>query len=183
MLNKDCDASLKLALQRVFSVVAKRANTTELELNTAKVSTYRLTNHYVVFDRLITDFAAEIAQFINKNGRGMKLYMIVGFKTIVDQHIRLYHKSLAEKRGKATVPVGEGIQAGSGAPPVIHADDGATPGVFGRFEDIECELSDSEQGSDDDVDKLRIGGLPATEQDKYLLKKDGAGNEFYLRTL
>ena len=35
MLNKDCDAILKLALQHVFSNVAKRANTTELELNTA----------------------------------------------------------------------------------------------------------------------------------------------------
>jgi hypothetical protein len=123
MLNKDCDASLKLALQHVFSIVAKRANTTELELNTSKVSTYRLANHYVVFDRLITDFATEIAQFIKKMSRGRKLYMIVGFKTIVDQRIRVYHKSLAEKMGKATVPVAEAIQAGSGGPPAIHAGD------------------------------------------------------------
>ncbi|KAJ6003549.1 hypothetical protein N7522_006241 [Penicillium canescens] len=256
MLNKDCDASLKLALQHVFSIVAKRANTTELELNTAKVSTYRLTNHYVVFDRLITDFAREIVQFIKKNGRGRKLYMIVGFKTIVDQRIRVYHKSLAEKKGKATIPVAEVIQAASGAPPTIHAGNpsaevatsnsrevlleatgdgesifaiqyrrikrrpllkrlldsirqhqspnlvlsdiedrkrGAAMGreggmeqgrePFGGFEDIECEISDSEQDSSDDDDELRIGGLPTTEQHKYLLKKDGAGNDFYLHAL
>jgi hypothetical protein len=120
MLNKDCGASLKLALQHVFSVVAKRASATELELNTAKVSTYRLANHHVVFDRLITDFPTEIAQFINKHGRGRKLYMIVGFKTRVDQRIRVYHKSLAEKEGEATVPVAEALQASSGPSPTIH---------------------------------------------------------------
>lgn len=75
----------------------------------------------MVFDRLITDFATDIAQFIKRMGRGKKLYMIVGFKTIVDQRIRVYHKSLAEKVGKATVPVADAVQAGSGAPPAIHA--------------------------------------------------------------
>lgn len=73
------------------------------------------------------------------------------------------------KRGAAIRP-GDGIKM---------MEQGREP--VGRFEDIECETSDSEQGSDDDADELRIGGLLATERDKYLLK-DGAGNEFYLHT-
>jgi hypothetical protein len=256
MLNQHCDASLKLALQHVFSVVAKRANTTELELNTAKVSTYRLANHHVVFDRLITNFAMEIAQFISRHGRGRNLHMILGFKTIVDQRIRVYHKSVAEKEGKATVPVGEAIQAGSGVPPMIHAgnpsaevaasnsrevlleatgegesifavqyrrikrrpfmkqlldsirqqqtpnfmlgdiEDRKRGAVIGRgqitmsengreaFEDIQCEISDndSDRDSDDDAGEMRVGLTP-TEQNKYLLKNDGAGNNFYLHPL
>ncbi|KAK0704480.1 hypothetical protein B0H67DRAFT_591498 [Lasiosphaeris hirsuta] len=142
VLQQAGSSSLVVALQKVFKLAASHEQQTQLDIKTARIRTVRLKGHDKAFEWMKKNCAAEIRDFLAQ-WKHHTLYMVVGFKTIVDANIRIAHAASRTVKVEGEVPVAQAAGMAAGVVPPVSGNTGnaSVSATAGSCEEILYEAT------------------------------------------
>lgn len=116
--NAESSSHFTASLSKLFSIFAKKSNTTVDDISTKKAIRRQLLNVSLKFESLFDN--KEVKKWIEKIiPTGNSIYMVVGFDTLQDASVSLNRDTSTDAGGKIQAPITDGLAPGASALPVV----------------------------------------------------------------